>query len=243
MVRSASGSLSRFRSLRDSVLAVLRLLLECWLSTQAPSQPFTQNKVRSVPGFPGSGNIHTNPRNAIALVQFINIMILPRSSPHLGGIVRNRRGLAADLTDFPQRSTRNRILRMAEPGSSGELFDLPVIKMAETGMKEYCKDHHGSGDDERCAKAMKWLESHLEAAKEAATGSKDGGSATGSYDALYQVQATLQELAACGVPQMIETLATLQRAAVAAAKTDPLGEHAKAQQKLVEEHREQLAQV
>ena len=56
-------------------------------------------------------------------------------------------------------------------------------------------------------------------------------------------QATLGELTACGVPQMIETLATLQRAANAAAAADPYGDHAKAQQKLVDERRMQLAQV
>ena len=78
---------------------------------------------------------------------------------------------------------------MAEPSNSAELFiQLPMIKMAEKEMKEYCKAHPGVSDDEKCSKAMKWLDTHLEAAKDAATGSKDGSSATGSYDALYKLQ-------------------------------------------------------
>ena len=102
--------------------------------------------------------------------------------------VRSRRGLVAD--SHPASHVRRpRTQLMAEPSNSAELFiQLPMIKMAEKEMKEYCKAHPGVSDDEKCSKAMKWLDTHLEAAKDAATGSKDGSSATGSYDALYKLQ-------------------------------------------------------
>ena len=101
--------------------------------------------------------------------------------------VRSRRGLVPD-SHPASNARRPRTQCMAEPNNSAELFQLPMIRMAEKEMKEYCKAHPGVSDDEKCSKAMKWLDTHLEAAKDAATGSKDGGSATGSYDALYKLQ-------------------------------------------------------